>query len=189
MIRRRHGVMAWALVIMAALGAGCKPKNPYYYLKRGDEEYKKGDYEQAEKFYQEALQRKQDLAEAYYGLGMVHYQKRNIDRAIELFRKARAMKPQLVEAYYQEAMIYQLMGKDRKYEAIPLYVEALEIKPDFRDARLNLGLLYENMGAFEEARVVYEDGLKTNPNDREIREALARVREKLAGGTAPPPEP
>ncbi len=180
-----------SLFLGVLVSSGCKPTNPYLYVKRGNEEYKRGDYRKAEEMFQEALKRKNDLPEAYYGLGLVYYQQRKIDKAIEMFQKARDLKPDLVEAYYQEALIYQLMGRDKQYEAIPLYEKVLEIKPDFREARMNLGLMYEKLGAFEQAKAVYEAGLKQNPNDPEIKEALQRVLDKLPpeGMTPPAPPP
>lgn len=165
--------------LLTALYVGCKPTNPYLYVKRANEEYKRGDYNKAEELFQQALKLKQDLPEAYYGLGLVYYQKREIDKAIEMFQKARELKPDMVEAYYQEALIYQLIGRDKQYEAIPLYEKVLEIKPDFREARMNLGLMYEKLGAFEQAKAVYEAGLKVHPDDAELKEALQRVIDKL----------
>lgn len=180
------------ILSILAISSACKPTNPYYYYKQGEDQYKRGDYAQAEKFYQEALKRKPDLAEGYYGLGLVYYQQRKIDDAIKMFQKARSLKPEIVEAYYQEAMIYQLMGGDRKFEAIPLYEKVLEIKPDFREARLNLAMIYENMGAFEQARDVYQAGVTANPNDSEMKAGLERVLEKMPPSqpehSVPPPE-
>ncbi len=149
-------------------------------MKRAQEEYERGDYDKALKFYNDVIKLEPNLAEAYYGIGLTYYQKRDIEKAIENFRKARELKPELVEAYYQEALIWHLMGRDKLQDAVPLYQKALELRPEFREARINLGDVYEKLGMFKEAVELYREGVKLHPNDPEMKEALQRAETNLS---------
>jgi tetratricopeptide (TPR) repeat protein len=60
-------------------------------------------------------------------------------------------------------------------EAERHYLEALRQKPDFLDARFNLGNTFARQGRFQEAAREYREVLRRKPTYREARENLEKA--------------
>jgi hypothetical protein len=71
----------------------------------------------------------------------------------------------------------QQVGKDL-LKALDYFETAVEYKPDFIEARLNLARGYTDMGWWNEAKDAYKEILEIEPGNQEAKEGLARV-EKL----------
>ncbi len=67
-------------------------------------------------------------------------------------------------------------------QAEKAYAEALQIYPNFADARYNLGALYLGRGQYEKARACYGEVVRRNPDYAKGRRALALL--EIEGGNA-----
>ena len=68
-------------------------------------------YDDAEKFYHEALKLNPKEARAYLGLGRLYAAQNRADDSAAAFKSAIELKPKLAEAYFNLGMIYVATGK------------------------------------------------------------------------------
>jgi Flp pilus assembly protein TadD len=80
--------------------------------------------------------------------------------ALQEVNKALTLDSQCWDAMYQGAYIFQLEG--RKQEAYVKYKALLNRKPDYLDARINLGSLYRQAGRFKDAQAEYQKVIDAN---------------------------
>lgn len=93
-------------------------------------------------------------------------------------RKSTAELLKLVEHYPNMAFFYLLIaenyGKEKRFgEALAACEKALEINPDFADARAYLGRLYATEGKHAEAARAFSDAIKSDPKKEELYPFLA----------------
>jgi tetratricopeptide (TPR) repeat protein len=111
----------------------------------------RGQYEQAQAHFEEALRIFPDLPDSRVTLAMTHYNFGNalmknghIDEAIGHYGEAAQLDPQFAEA--QNNWGYALIAQGRFLEAVQHYEAALRIKPDLQEARLNVARLHQQLG-------------------------------------------
>ena len=63
------------------------------------------------------------------------------------------------------------------------YQEALNIKPDYAEARVNLGIALTARGRIDEAMAQYQEALKVKPDYAEARVNLGIALAGAAGST------
>lgn len=78
--------------------------------------------------------------------------------------------------------IGSLMNNDTK-NGETFLLKAVELFPDFKDANLQLGILYKRSGRNEEAKKFLEKYLTLNPNDLKVKEELRQVDELMKSGS------
>ncbi|MEG4318149.1 MULTISPECIES: tetratricopeptide repeat protein [unclassified Microcoleus] len=120
---------------------------------RGNEQFMKGDFEDARSSYDKALEIKPDQHEAWYNRGNALDDLGLLEDARSSYDKALEIKPDDREAWFNRGII---LGDylNRYEEAIASYDQALEIKPDDDAARINRGIAVSN--APRHNQVVYE---------------------------------
>jgi tetratricopeptide (TPR) repeat protein len=74
--------------------------------------------------------------------------------------------------------IGSLMSNDMK-NGETFLLKAVEIFPDFKDANIQLGIMYKRSNRYEEAKKYLEKYLSLNPNDQKIKEELKQVDELM----------
>ncbi len=167
-------------------------------------------FDQAIEAYTKAIELRPFYADAYVGLGDAKAAKGDVDGAVGAYQKALGYNPvnarvhvSLGKLYYTEKNLY--------YESVTAYKKAIELDPDFVDARMGLAEVYEDKGLYKDAIVEYkrvvdadaqEHGraLQPGPRLREGRRqgvhralgALHRARREAAereglGGRCPSP--
>lgn len=114
----------------------------------------------------------------WYNIGHVHLAMRDLSRAEDAFRQAVALAPRHAEALFH---LGRLQSRHDPAGAIDCYRRAIEEKPDFVDARVNLALLANAMGDAAEAIGQLEEALTLRPDDADIHNNMGIVRR----GTAP----
>lgn len=132
-----------------------------------------------------------DFADAHYHLGLVYYQKAKFRKAIEAFTRTLELLPRDVDALIKLGLACHKAGdidvadtgtKRVFYErAVEAYQIALEIRPHNVEALNNLGLAHQELGRFEDAIVVYQEGLTLNPDQPQLHANLATARDLRAG--------
>ena len=86
-------------------------------------------------------------------LGREHYQKREYERAEHLLRQVADRADKFADVHHMLGVIVHSRGDfveaDRHFE------RAVEINPNYTEAQLNLMVTYNDLGKYDEARVLY----------------------------------
>lgn len=135
-------------------------------------------FDQAIEAYQKAVELRPYYAEAYVGLGDARAAKGDTDGAVAQYKKALAHNPanprvhlSLGKIYYAEKGLY--------YEAVASYKKAIELDPQFVDAMMGLGEVYEEKGLYREAIGEYQGVVELDPKHTGALYNLALVFEKV----------
>ncbi len=121
------------------MGSSAFSQNPKNEIIKGNEAYKKNDYDAAENSYRDALKLADNNATATYNLGNALYKKSNTDEAVKSYDEAieystdNATKE---KAYYNKGVAYQ--NAKKLPECINAYENALMLDPNDEEARQNL---------------------------------------------------
>ncbi|MHA1188535.1 MAG: tetratricopeptide repeat protein [Candidatus Heimdallarchaeota archaeon] len=91
-------------------------------------------------------------------LGKEYYFENNLTKALDAYRKAIAINSKDVVTLDYIGQIHVMQGEVE--EGIVCFEEAIEIKPDFLEARVNLIVVYERQGKFKEAIVEINKAIK-----------------------------
>jgi tetratricopeptide (TPR) repeat protein len=142
-----------------------------FYFQLGAAYERKGDYTQAEKYFEKCLQLAPEFVEAMNYLGYMwaeHGEK--LDQARELIEKA--VKAQPKNAAYLDSLAWVLFKQKQAQEALPYALKAAEFseKPD-ADVYDHIGDIYEALKQPEKAREAWRKSLSVAPND-EVRKKL-----------------
>jgi len=123
------------------------------YLEQGMYYIQANNYSKAKYFLLKALRRRDKDPEIYLNLGAIALKRHNIVRAMQLFKKAQRLAPtnydKMEMILYNIGLCYQRMGNDPK--AFEYYRQALAKNPEFAQALLGLGIIYEKSGQYEAA--------------------------------------
>ncbi len=103
----------------------CIPRNPIAENNLGNALAARGEFGEAIKYYQKALEDKPDYPEAHYNLGLALAGRGQVDAAIKHYRRALDMDPDCLEAHFNLALA--LAGRGRFEEAIAHYRQALAL--------------------------------------------------------------
>jgi tetratricopeptide (TPR) repeat protein len=138
----------------------------------------RGDIAEAERAFQEAIQKTPARPEPWYFLGAIDLQRGEEEKAIERFQKVLKLAPNHLLSTYNIGLAYLRLGK--RDEAIPFFQKAVEIQPAFYPAYLELGRLYESQGRVEEAVSAFNAVIQHGGSAPEAQEMVKQARERLA---------
>ncbi|TXH01900.1 MAG: hypothetical protein E6P95_01010, partial [Candidatus Moraniibacteriota bacterium] len=169
-----------------------EPQNPLFQIKLGQikrltADGKEGEsaektalYEEARMYFQNAVDKKPDLAVAYYNKAVAEARLKDIDAAVEDTKSALRYAPSNLSFKYNLAALYQLRNKEGDRDtAEKVYKEILSANERLIDVRLSLGLLYESTNRREAALKEYEQILTYLPEDEGGTEALKQTRAQV----------
>ena len=98
-------------------------------------------------------------------LGVLYNVSRDYDAAVAAFRRAVAATTNVPsQARLTNKIAATMANGYRSEEAIPNYQRALELRPTYPRAMLNLGISYSNIGDYQGAATAYIKALIMNPN-------------------------
>ena len=117
------------------------------HLRRGNEHYSQGEYEQAIDEYQRVIQINPNYALAYYNLGETYRLKGKLDDAIVFFQKGVEIDPNNLLGLFLLGACYKLQGE--LDDATSTLLESIRIDPNFIMAHLGLGDIYRRQGKDE----------------------------------------
>jgi tetratricopeptide (TPR) repeat protein len=142
-----------------------------FYFQLGAACERKGDYTQAEKYFEKCLQLAPDSVEAMNYLGYMwaeHGEK--LDKARELIEKALKAEPK--NAAYLDSLAWVLFKLKQAQEALPYALKAAELseKPD-ATVYDHIGDIYEALKQPEKAREAWRKSVSLEPNE-EVRKKL-----------------
>jgi tetratricopeptide (TPR) repeat protein len=130
-------------------------------LQEGMEALNRNDLNFAMKKFNEALEIKPQLPEAYYGIAKVYELKNENEKALENLTHAVTLKERFPAAYHDIGWIYQKQGELEK--AIEYYVKAVSQKRKFIQAHMNIGAIYVMQGKYREALEKFDDAVFIDP--------------------------
>jgi tetratricopeptide (TPR) repeat protein len=104
----------------------------------------KGDFQQAEREYTQAIERNPKDRDAYYNRGLVYVQLKEYDRACQDFEAALALDPKFIEAYCNRGNAHFQAGRPEL--AVKDYDQAIRLNPKDGDVYFNRGVALLSMG-------------------------------------------
>jgi type IV pilus biogenesis/stability protein PilW len=111
----------------------------FAYTNMGWAYYKKGDFIQAKKYYEESIKMEQRYSLAYYNLGLLYSDLEKYDDAVKEFKRAIKFSSNYLDAWYNMALAYFKTKETEK--AIEAFSKVIEISPDSKQAENSNGYL------------------------------------------------
>ncbi len=154
-----------------------------FYFQIGAVCERKGDLEQAEKYFEKCLRLAPNSAEAMNYLGYMwaeHGMK--LDRAHELITKAVQAEPK--NAAYLDSLAWVLFKQNKPQEALPQALKAVEFSEE-PDATVfdHLGDIYAALNQADKAREAWKKSLSLETNDDAKKKVEAKIDAKPAAKT------
>jgi tetratricopeptide (TPR) repeat protein len=137
---------------------------------QGVQSFLNRNFEQAEKFYKEALDLEEENTTTLNNLGLLYHQLEEYETAVEYYEKAILLKPK--EVYYVN-LGNSLMFLGRQQEAIQLYEETIKMNPNHLNAKVCLAKAYESEKRFQEAEAIWEN-VVVQSEEEQFKIALAK---------------
>jgi type IV pilus assembly protein PilF len=103
-------------------------------------------------------EKEQASAEIHYNLGVQAQQSGNVQEALSEFQHAVELDPDNADAQNALGILLHLSFR-RHGEAVEHYQKALEVRPNFSEARTNLANVYLDQGQYDAAIKLYEQVL------------------------------
>lgn len=142
-----------------------------------------GEFTQAERYFERALQLNPHYTEAQLNLMVTYNELGKYDDARRLYGQIRERtQPKQVDAFVKgkisnlHAQVAQAyLDADMPSDAIIELERAVRLSPDFADLRVRLGLLHRDVGDLARARVELETARTINPNYLHARLSLGTL--------------
>jgi tetratricopeptide (TPR) repeat protein len=109
-----------------------------------------GDPENAAKAFEAVLASNADSVDALRGLAALSVERDNFDQALDYQARLIEKGERSPELFYNTGLLLQKSGQ--LDDAVRLYKEALQERPEFPEALLNLGHVLKSQGRQDEAR-------------------------------------
>jgi tetratricopeptide (TPR) repeat protein len=151
----------------------------------GGEFEARGEYEEAERQFRQALYLREDFPPALNNLGLILTRRGDLEGAIEDFSRALELDPRYAEAHNNLGVALQRQG--RLARALTHFEAAVRLDPNHAEAHNNLGVIFEARRDPTRAEMHYERALALDPGMTEARSNLGNVllaRGDLAGAQA-----
>jgi tetratricopeptide (TPR) repeat protein len=159
-----------------------------YYL--GDSYLQLGKPQEAIEPLTQAVNWSQTDADAMVKLGLAYSAVQDYPNAVNMFHGATTFVPDYLEAYDAMAIAYDAAGKPdygdyargmssyskKDYQAaIDLLLKSAQAQPGFAPTFAGLGLAYEALDNFQEAKASYQTAVQLDPNNFTAARGLERV--------------
>ncbi|MBI4133101.1 tetratricopeptide repeat protein [Candidatus Uhrbacteria bacterium] len=139
----------------------------------------------AERLFNEAIELKQDFAPAHFYIAAVLDRQGRLAEAITKLESVVQFNPRDVGVAFQLGLLY--LKNNNLAEAEAEFVRALELAPNYANARWYLASIYERRGDFDKAVREIEAVLATNPDSQLVQERLASLRRGQPATELPQP--
>lgn len=136
---------------------------------------KRGQYDEALEYFQEAVRVAPEFAEGQNDLGVALARRGEIDEAITHYRTALRIDPGYARAHGNLGTVLARRGAFE--EAIEHFSQAVRLEPTNARAHLNLGVVLETTGRREEAAEHYSEALRLDPDQPRADYYREKIRE------------
>jgi len=133
------------------------------FIQQGWEQVEKGNYEQAIRYFTEAIDLNPKDAESYYSRGTAYSHKGQYDQAISDYTKVLEINPRDAKAYFKRGIAYY--KKSQYDQVISDFSKALEINPMDAEAYYNRGITYCRKGQQDQAISDFKKAFEIDPNN------------------------
>ncbi|MHC1599312.1 MAG: tetratricopeptide repeat protein [Candidatus Methanospirareceae archaeon] len=153
------------------------------YKRFGDFYAFKGEYDEAAKYYREAIRAYPGDAKDHSNLGVLLKNLKRYDEAEEEYREAIRADPDYAAAHYNLGVL--LSDLKRYGEAVKYYREAIRADPDLTDSHGNLGIIFLETERLKNAKKEFKIAKELFENQgREsdvikVKELLANLKDKF----------
>lgn len=114
---------------------------------------------------------------AFVNLGNAYTELHDFKRARNAFMRAVEVNKKSPVGFYSLGVLSE---RERDLPAaVGFYKKALEVDPNFKEAMLNLGATYANLGKFKVAKEILERLIRLNPQSVDARNLLREVEKEL----------
>jgi tetratricopeptide (TPR) repeat protein len=128
-------------------------------------------------YYNTAISLRPNLAEPRYGKGYLLQSMGLFKEAMLTYDELIILDSTLSTPHYNKGFIY-LTEYDSLERAIDAFKKAIELEPTYAEAYYNLGLTYEFLSDFNNAKLNYQQALKLNPTYDLAALGMERVYKK-----------
>ncbi len=137
-----------------------------------------GDPVGAIESYKCAIEIKPTYTRAIYNLGVIYLRTENLQAAEDYFRRATKAGAGETEAKAYFQLGFVLSRSSRTDDSIAAYRQAILLKPDYIEARINLSLALDDRGEIDSAIVEMEKAARLNPQASAVHFNLGRLYSK-----------
>lgn len=131
-------------------------------LTTGLQYHQTGDFLQAEKIYQQILQRNPNQPEVLHQLGLLYYQVGKYDFGVMFIKKAIAQNHSEPSYYNNLGIVLRNTGE--LDAAIRCYQEAMRLNPAYAAPYLNLGVILQGQNKLDQAIEYFKKALEVKPD-------------------------
>ena len=126
-------------IVLCVCFASASAQTDEKLIRKGNRDYKRGNYTEAEINYKKALEARPNNANAQFNLGDALFAQENYDAAYEAFQKVVEMSP---DAKLKSNAVFNmgncLLAQDKFYDAFNIYKVSLKLNPENENALYNL---------------------------------------------------
>jgi len=136
------------------------------YLNSGIKETNKGNFKQAVKALDRALELQPDWALAYFSKAVAFHNLMDLENAYENYAKAIELNPEMVDAYYNLAQVIlakKPVSDDGLKEALKYLETAVKLDEKFTDAYYYTGVIKKNLKDYKGAISALDKVIELEP--------------------------
>lgn len=152
----KNGIVLWNFVIEKQA-----ERVPLAYNNRGLALSDGGNYDEALKDFNKAIELDPLFYEAYANRGTVFEKTGRFNEALADFEKSISLNP-YYKIYFARAIVFEKQGLFEKARLD--YHRAVAMNPAFFEGFVRLGIIYGRLGSFEKAIENFNEAIKINPN-------------------------
>jgi tetratricopeptide (TPR) repeat protein len=153
------------------------PQSPRVLQLQGEQQEAKGQFEEAIRSYQSALQRQPDQPGIRYAIGNAYWKVRQYDQAEQWLTEELKRNPYHGLAHLRLGSLYTEQGKAD--EAIPHLQQALRAHPDWIDGRFDLGRALVLKARYADAVIELKKVAAADPTNDRVHYLLSNALRKL----------
>jgi len=152
--------------------------DPYYlgaHRNIGLIEQRYGNTDKALEYFQKGVQLEPYEGKYYHDIALIYMEKRDLVKATEYLQQAIHFMPEQGAPYLNLGLV--LLDQKKPEEAIPVFQNAYTNDNSLKDVFYFLGISYEYLGQFNEAKTSYEKAISLNASkNKEALGALQRLK-------------
>lgn len=152
-----------------------EPDNKWALLSSGFALVKLGKYEEALKFYEQAVQIDSNYYR-YEDLGEVYRLLHQYSQAIKYYQLQKKQEPNNLSLFYKEALCYQALGETKKIDEL---IHALQNLPESVDRFINEGKIYEKTEQLDKTENSFFQAHLLKPGDLDVIIQIADLYAKM----------
>lgn len=143
------------------------------FLIQGNEKIEQQDLDQAEYFFQEAIEMDPCFADALNNLGTLYFKRGNFQQSIEYYTRAVECRPGYIDAHLNRANAF--LESKEYYRALDDLSIVAKTKPDTAVVPFMKGLALTQLAKHDEAIRAFRHAERLHPNDAETLVNLGNV--------------